>query len=449
MSILSRIRKGFPITLKKRSIYLDDVTGQPKTIIATGGTTKGGGIGASTERSEASLKKYRDYYEGENTVFAAINTTAWNAVMVGYNIISEDENAKKLVQYVLDRIDLNSVLLDNIVYALIYGDAFIEVVKTSADDVVALKTVDPVTMNINYDKFGVITGYQQKIKGVLQSTILLPTDIIHLKFFSNPGDPYGMSLIEPSKETIDRKVATDEALANAIIRHGTPKYKITVGTPEAIPPPTAFTDIKTELEDLTALNEIIIPGLVNIEALDEKGVPGVEEYSNLFQTQLVIGMLCPEEALGLGKGSTEATAKIKEVMYERFIQSIQTKVSEQIRTDLINQILQKNGFYPNIVKMKFNSVTDADEAVKAKWLGDLLRGYDIRRGEIKPFSVNEVRHMFGYPPIKGGDDLAVVTPEGPSQPQQPQPQPKPQENVPNETPPSDGGENNRGNQENV
>jgi len=396
------IRDRFPFSLFRRRSVFQDGAGRFKTVIATGKGVEKGKVSAVSERSESSLKKYREYYEGENTVFAAINTTSWNAVMVGYNLISESVEAKVLIKRYLDALNFDEILLDNVAYTLIYGDSFIEIVRNAGGEITNLKTVDPITMNINYDKFGNITGYQQKIGGKLQDTVLKPEDIIHLRFFSIPSNPYGLSIIEPSKETIDRKISTDEALANAIIRHGTPKYKVKVGTENEIPPTAVFTDIQAELEDITEMNEIIMPSLVDITVLDEKGVPGIEEYSNMFQTQLVIGLMCPEEALGLGKGSTEATAKIKEIMYGRFIRSIQTKLASQMRRELINPILEKYGFERNMVTIKFNSVTDSDEAVKSKWLGNLLRGYPDGR---HPFTVNEVRAMFSYPPVEGGDDL--------------------------------------------
>jgi len=427
MGILGSIRDKFPLTLKKKkkSIFLDS-KGRYKTIIATGKTSGGGGVSAAPERSEKALKNYKTYYDGENTVFAAINTTAWNAIMVGYNLVSDDSKARLFIQRYLDALDLDAVLLDNVVYTLIYGDSFIEIVRNSSEDITDLKTVDPITMVVNYDKFGMVTGYQQKIQGQLQKTILKPGDIMHLKFFSNPSNPYGMSIIQPSMDTIDRKIQTDDALANAILRHGTSKYLVKVGTEEDIPDSEVFTDIKNELEDITSTNEFIVPALIDITTIDEKGVQGVEEYSSLFQTQLVIGMLCPEEALGLGKGSTEATATVKQIMYERFIRSIQFKLSTQIKNEIINPILEKNGFKKNIVKLRFNSVTDSDEAVKSKWLGNLLRGYPQGK---HPFTINEVRSMFGYPPIKGGDVLSHTTPEeGDEKPEEEEiEEPKPEE----------------------
>jgi len=396
---------------KKPNKYLDN-QGRPKTIITTGASKGISGLGQS-QRNEAMLKKYWNYYESEGTIFASINTTAWNSVMVGYYLISEHEDAKEYIQQKLELMDLDSVLLDNVIYGLIYGDSFIEKVKDSSGKLIQLKSVDPTTMQINTNEYGNVINYQQKISGKLYPPIEA-TDIIHLRFFPKPDSPYGVSIIAPSKDTIDRKITTDESIANAVKRHGTPKYVVSIGTEEEIPPKEVFTDIKSKLEDISSLNEFIVPGLVKINTIDESGIQSVKEYYDYFQTQLIVGLLCPEEALGQGKGSTEATSRVKEIMYERFIKAIQHKLTTLVRLNIINTILTEINWPENIVYMRFNSVTDADEAVKAKWLGNLLRGYpDIE----KPFTVDEVRAIFDYPPMK--KDIQQQPTQQPQQPQQP------------------------------
>jgi len=401
---------------RTRSIYVDD-QGKPKTVVSTG-SAKGKSTPAPTKgRTEQNLKTYWNYYNNEGTVFASINITAWNAVMVGYNLISDNPKAKELIQKKFDEMDINGTLLDNVVYTLVFGDAFIEKVKTKKKPkeaskkhqdkkkptgyITRLKTVNPITMNINADNLGTITGYQQTIEGRKLDTILKPEEIVHFRFFPKPDTPYGISIIEPSRTTIDRKMDTDETIYQAIKRH-TAKYVVTLGDKDLIPPKEVFDKIKADLEDISSKNEFIVPGTVTMETIDEKGIEGVEEYFNTFQTQMIIGLLCPEEALGLGRGSTEATSKVKEIMYERFIKSIQHKLATQVRMEVINPILMENGMEENTVFMRFNSVTDADEAVKAKWMGNLLRGFP--EGQ-KPFTINEIRAVFDYPPIEGGDEL--------------------------------------------
>jgi len=380
---------------RKNSIWKDE-SGRYKTIVYTGKKRYSGTPKTST-RNVNTLETYWKYYNGEGIVFASINITAWNTVMVGYHLTSEDEEAKKLIQKYLDKLNFQSILLDNVVFALVYGDAFIEIVRTPSGRITDLKTVDPKTIVINTDPYGNIESYQQIINGKVRDVVLKPEDIIHIKFFPNPSSPYGISLIEPSKNTIDRKIETDEAIFNAIQRH-TAKYVITVGNENDIPPREIMEDIEKKFEDIVSTNEFVVPGVVKIDTIDEKGVQGVEEYFNIFLTQSVIGLLCPEEALGLGQGSTEATAKVKEILYERMIRAFQMKLANQTKNELIDAILKEYNKKEGTVDIKFNSVTDADEAVKAKWLGNLLRGY--REGEEKPFSVDEIRAMFGYAPLK-------------------------------------------------
>ena len=392
----------------RKSKFLDK-NGNPKTVVVTSSSSSFTSIGSSQQsRNTNILRQYWNYYRQEGTVFASINTTAMNAVMVGYNLTSENKDAKKLIEKKLSALNIEEVMLDNTIYGLVFGDAFIEKISSKNNgDIVKLKTVNPITMVINTDKYGNTISYQQVINGKLLDTMLTTDDIVHIRFFPRPDSPYGLSIIEPSKITIDRKLSIDDSLTTAIKRHGTGKYVVTVGDKDEIPPKTVFDKIKVELEDITSKNEFIVPGVVSIKTIDEKGVQGVKDYFDYFQTQLVVGLMCPEEALGMARGVTNATAKTKEIMYERFIKSLQHKIANLIRIEIINPILRANGFEENIVFMRFNSVTDADEAVKAKWLGNLLRGYP--EGS-KPFTINEVRAMFDYPPIKEGNVLDVGKP---------------------------------------
>ena len=418
MGILSSFRSRI---FKKKPSKYESEDGRPKTVIATGGKKGITGV-SSGDRTEKALKQYWTFYSGEGTIFASINTTAWNSIMVGYSLVSDNPSAKEAVTQFFDQIDLDTVLLDNVVYALVFGDAFIEKVKGSKSKQLAeLKTVDPISMVVNVDEFGRESDYQQKVGGKVSETKLTKEDILHLRLFPKPNSPYGISLIQPSIDTINRKVTTDESISNAILRHGTSKYVITVGTPDEVPPDDVFTNIKNKLEDIGSTNEIIVPGPIKVETIDEKGIAGVEEYFNYFQTQLVIGLLCPEEALGLGRGSTEATSKVKEIMYERMIKAIQHKIAKQINKELIRPFLEERGFDPLAVSLRFNSVTDADEAVKSKWLGNLLRGYPEGK---KPFTLNEIRAMFDYPPIKDEGELEDEPSEEPSE-EKPEEEPEP------------------------
>lgn len=397
-------KKGFINSLKNinpfgNSIDYLDENGRPKSIVRSSGP-KNRGLGG-TSRSPSQLKKYWKYYDNEMSVWAAINSIALNTVMVGYHIDSDNEEAKKLINNWCKTADLTSHLLDNVRYALIFGDAFIEIVNNKKGVPSSLHSVDPKTMNIEFDNHGVVQGYEQDIGGFRsEETVNLDREeICHINFFTRPDSPYGISLIEPSKDIIDKKIETDDAIFRAIQRHGTTKTVFTVGSEEdgSLPPDSVLKAIEKEVEDIDSKNEFVVPWNVSVDSIDEKGIAGVEEYYNYFQSQVVIGLLCPEEALGLGRGSTEATSKTKALLFERLIKSFQTKLSRLIEKQLFNKVLKSNGFEEDLVSIEFDSVTEEDEAMKAKWLGNLIRGF--RSSKTKPLTINEIRRIMGFKEI--------------------------------------------------
>jgi len=379
--------------------------GKPKSVVRTGEGSSGGGI-SSRERNPTLLNTYWTYYSGEGTIFASINSIALNTTMVGYTIESENEKARDLITSLCKRVRLPQVMKEATKNALIFGDAFIEKIKTGKGLISRLKVIDSRTVIINDDKFGDIVDFQQYIGGKLIGSPLKPEEILHFRLFPIPGSPYGISLMTPNMDTIDRKVATDESLYNAIQRH-TAKYVVTVGSEKdgQVPPSTVMDDIKKEFEDINSKNEFIVPWYISIATIDERGVQGVREYYDLFQTQMIVGLMCPEEALGQGKGSTEATARVKAVLYERMIKGFQTDISVMLEDQLFKPYLEENGIDmedpKNWVYINFNSVTAEDEALKAKWWGNILRGF---KGDI-PLTGNEFRAQFGLKPIESLNEL--------------------------------------------
>ena len=378
--------------------YFDAKTGRPKTTVKTG-EKKGFSAPGTFQRTLQQLQLYWNYYDSDNTVWAATNSLAFNTVMVGYDIISDNEEAKNVIEKWCKRVDLQTHLLDSVIYAVVFGDAFLEVIGNKKGEPSSLKTVDPKTMEIEYDKFGVVQYYMQSL-GKRDKTGIpkLETErICHIKLFSMPDGPYGISMYKANLEAIQNKMKVDRALTNAIIRHGTSKLVFTVGSEKdgKLPPPAVLDAIESEVEDIDEKNEFIVPWNVTVQSIDENGIQGVDKYYDFAQTELIIGMICPEEALGMGKNTTNATSKTKAILYERMIRSFQQRIARTIEKQLFTRVLQSNGFDPEevYVEIKFKNVTSEDDAMEAKWMGNLIRGF--RSSTVKPFTINEVRKRFG------------------------------------------------------
>jgi len=386
----------------QHSIYLN-ADGTPKTVVRAQETKSGKAkFGATSERSKELLEKLWTYYEQDGTVFAAINRIAFNATMVGYTLRSENPKAIELIEPFCRKIDLdtnNYIALRN---ALVYGDSFTEKILNKGKEISRLKDIDPKTMWITDDKYGDIKEFYQIIENKRMPP-LKPEKIAHLKLFDKPGTPYGLSIIEPSMDNINNAIEAHESLFSAFKRHGTIKHVATIGTDKdgELPPDEIMEDVETKLEDISSKTDFVLPWNCKIEAIDEKGVQGIEEYYNYFLSLEVLGLLIPEEAMGIGRGSTEATASVKAVMFERVIKAFQKRLSRMTELEYFNPILENNGFDleepKNSVEIVYNSVTDEDEALKAKWIGNILHGF--QHSLIKPFTINEVRGFLGLKAI--------------------------------------------------
>ena len=376
----------------KFSRYLND-DGTPKTIVKSGGSASFSKIWTGSERTPERLKKLYTYYEKEGIVFSAINMIALNTVMVGYSLHSDNTEALEFIRNFCRKVDLENFSYLAVRDALIFGDSFTEKIFNKKGDISRLKSVDPMTMTINTDKYGDIVNFEQKLSTGEKITIDKKY-IMHLNFSPKPGSPYGISMIEPSEDYIVRAVKSFEALYNAFRRHGTKKYVATIGTKEdgELPPEEILEDVESKLEDIGEKMEFVLPWNCKIETIDEGGIEGIDKYYDFFLSLVIIGMMCPEEALGMGKNVTNATASVKAVLFERAIKAHQTRLSRIIEKELFNPMLKNNGFKEDEVLIRYNSVTEADEAMKAKWLGNLLRGFQYSR--IKPFTINEIRTFF-------------------------------------------------------
>jgi hypothetical protein len=314
----------------KKIKYLKE-DGRPKSVVRTGSKGKTSQI-SSKERTISQLRTYWDYYAGEGTIFASINSMALNTVMVGFILKSENPKAQEMIDALCKKVKILNVAEEMVKNSLIFGDSFTERVFNGKKEIARLKTIDPRTMIVNSDEYGDIVDYQQYIGGRLIEPPLKPENILHLKVFPIPGSPYGLSLLAPSMDTIDRKIATDESLFNAIQRH-TAKYVISVGSEKdgQVPPSAIMDDIKEEFEDITSKNEFIVPWFIKIDTIDEKGIQGVREYFDLFQTQMIVGLMCPEEALGMGRGILHPDTEIL-VKGRGFININQVKDDDIIMT---------------------------------------------------------------------------------------------------------------------
>jgi hypothetical protein len=355
-------------------------------------------FGKHGDHTFTNMQKWEKMYAGDGLVFSAVNAISQSALGNGYEIKSSNEDARQIILEFLNNVDMDELLSGIIRHAIIFGDAYLEKIFSNNGDLVSLDLIDPKTIEIVCNEYGDIQYYKQNIKDKYHSEIIDKENIIHVKLYSIPSSPYGVSTIGSNYDTIQRKIRMDEAIAASLLRHGSPKYHVSVGSPEEgeYPPKEVLTDLKNEFKDIDEKNEFITSSLIKINGIDVRGIEHIEEYYTYFIDLISSGFCVPAEQLGITvKGNTEASSKTRERLFNRYLAAIQKRVERLFQREVFPILLQDK--FPNkIVSFKFNDISPSDESQKVKWVRPFIQSLD--RGE-EILTRDEIRKIFGYEPF--------------------------------------------------
>lgn len=332
----------------------------PKTYAAV---TGGQQIDYFTKRDQ-NLEKYRRIYQQGGIVSEAIDCYALFMLSSGWRLEGGSESQRKTIEDFFNKTDIESVLWRGIVDSLVVkkGLAEIAMMKGNASEIAAL-IPRPAEMFIEkYDDYGNLLGYEQTVmvsKAKKTTIPLKPEQMFRIDL--------DLPLIERALDEITRDVEIADGTAKAIQRHGFPRWHLSIGEGEYISK-EAMTPIETAFQNLKPSHEMATGANVKIENIDSQGVPQTKLYGEWAVNRLSTALGVPEELLGLGRGSTEATANVKLQAFYNKIGTLQKRAARATNMQVIDRILKKEG----IVKMVFNDVSPVDELMRAQVISTLL-----------------------------------------------------------------------------
>ena len=335
------------------------------------------------------LKEYGAIFRRGGPVSEAIRTYANIVFSNGYRIEGEDESANQSVEDALADISLELVGPQAIIDALVYGDAFHELVTGQGDrnaTIVAQVPRNPETFRIDADDYGVISGYTQIVQKDLGNPLeihLEPKRTFHFSWENLGGALYGTSLIGSALNDIRWDTAISEATAQAIKRHGFPRFHIKVGAEGEDVSLELMRRIDAQFKDINSKQEFVTTHDIEITNLDQSGQSNVRLYGEWSTMRLCVALGIPEELLGLGRGSTEATANVKLRAFYDKISSIQKRFARAYTKQVIDQLTPS----PGMCRLVFNEVNPTDQAATAQWLAQIMAATPM-----DPFSVVPRKH---------------------------------------------------------
>jgi hypothetical protein len=204
-------------------------------------------------------------------------------------------------------------------------------------------------------------------------------------------------------DDIVRDTEIVDATAMSIKRHGFPRYHITVGQPGETMPDTVISTIGSEFESLKPDHEWVTQSGVVISNIDSSGVVNTKLYGDWAIQRLCAAMGTPEEMLGLGRGSTEATANVRlQAWYDR-IATLQRRFASQWNSQIIDRMTGQ----PGLVKLVFGDPSPADDLARAQVVSTLLQASPLQ----PIITPNEARGMLGLKPLPELEDVPPPEPE--------------------------------------
>jgi len=343
-------------------------------------------------RNFAWLRNYERIYLTDGVVFSCINSLARYVASTDWDISYSDPDVKQIVQDFIDNTMFDRKMLTMVRHVLIYGDAFIEKVMNAKGELADLVLCDPKTIEIGVNEYGEPEMYVQRVGN--KEIIFEPEEeMIQLNFYDIPGSPYGASVVGVNYDIIVKKIKVDEAIAAAILHHGFPKFHVSVGSAseDIIPSKEVIDDIASKFKDINSKSEFVTPDLIQIKNIDAKGIEHIEDYTSYFLNLLTAGFSVPEEQLGLGKGSTEASGKVRQALFERTVRTMQSQLETFVSRKIFDVITSP---YGGSAQLQFRDISPIDEAMIIKWVEPLLK---TDEGTFAILARNEIRRLFNLP----------------------------------------------------
>ena len=304
----------------------------------------------------------------------------------GHRLEGEDKASLKKVEDFFQRNDMNRILRNYITDSCTFGRPYTEIIYGTgamAKVPVGVKPLPPKTIKVETDERGNIVGYTQIIDQGMSKYIEIKFPLENMlsePLFPCTGQLYGTSLIARSLSDITHDDKIAEATAQAILRHGFPKYQIKLGVKgkgETIDP-KIMNGVDQELRGLEAQNEITTPADVEIINLDADVLPNIKDIMEWSTSRLCISMGIPEVVMGLGRGATEASSYTEMQCFYDKISMLQKDLARIFNFNLIDKITGK----PGSVSIVFNDANPVDEDQIATYIAKIMQ-----QTPMQPFSV--------------------------------------------------------------
>lgn len=329
----------------------------------------------------ACCKKWRQLYRRGGPAAACIDAFPLFVLSNGYKFCSEEEDndLRDKVQAWADQphVNFEQIMWQGIFDAVVCGTAFQEIIPDNGRfGIWGIIPRDASSFEMIYDNYGRVAGYNQivdeGIYGVDKRVVKVPKErLLSITLFPIPGEMYGASLVERAYDDIMRDADMVESITCGVHRHGTAKNHVRVGQPGEAISQADMDSIRASYSKVGAKNDWITNADVEIRSIDTS-LAALGEYNNITLQRMAAAFGVPDELLGMGRGSTEATATVRLTAFYGTITTIQNTLARIYSQKALDIITGK----PGSVWLEFEEVSDSAFYQKCMAFAALRTGLD-------------------------------------------------------------------------
>jgi len=234
--------------------------------------------------------------------------------------------------------DFLSVIWNMKVMSKVNGDSYAEIIRNDKGTLINIKPLSPSNMRINYNKKGLITGYEDKRNGEKWK----PNEILHFSNDRVANEMGGTSVVPVVKWALDARQEAMEGYRR--ILHRSTVRILYIDEEDK----TRLANMKRDYADAIKDGELLIlplkKGEAEFEQLTTPPVQSFLEWIRYLENFIYISVGIPKVIMGSVDSIPESGGKISYVTYEQIYQWD----TRQMENDLWNQLAIKIKFIPPV-----------------------------------------------------------------------------------------------------
>jgi hypothetical protein len=323
-----------------------------------------------TIRTRVNVKQLQKLYLFNQFIFRGVNIRADELICRGFDIVSEDENAVKKCQDLIDRSGGTNLFWQLSINTDICGDGYLEKVYTSdGKDIKYLRHINPagfgfltyqLTNDIIFGEDKTPKAYMQIVyddKGIEQR-IEVPKDRISHLIFNGFADEFnGVSSIQPVYNTAIRLMNMEHAAAEAAVKTANPLFVAKTKCKS----PIELAKWNSVLDGISAKDVVGLPDGMELDTISP-GNQNFEAYSGYFLDAVVAALGIPKSILtGTNDSSSgnRGTAQVQSKHFYSVIRSNQRYVAS-LFNDIFADYGKRAGFKSPVYLVFGDIAEDAD-----------------------------------------------------------------------------------------